>query len=58
MRKNAALISSMETARGRSIPDWLTLDADNFKATVRALPNRDHVTLPVQEQLIVELYSK
>ena len=58
MRKNAALIASMEMARGRSIPDWLQLDADNFKATVRALPNRDHVTLPVQEQLIVELYSK
>jgi small subunit ribosomal protein S4 len=58
MRKNAALIASMEVARGRSIPDWLQLDADNFKGTVRALPNRDHVTLPVQEQLIVELYSK
>jgi small subunit ribosomal protein S4 len=58
MRKNAGLISSMETARGRSIPTWLTLDAENFKATVKSLPTRDHVTLPVQEQLIVELYSK
>jgi small subunit ribosomal protein S4 len=58
MRKNAGLVSSMETARGRSIPDWLTLDVENFKATIKSLPNRDHVTLPVQEQLIVELYSK
>ncbi len=58
MRKNAALIASMETARGRSIPDWLSLEPENFKAVVRNLPKRDHVTLPVQEQLIVELYSK
>jgi small subunit ribosomal protein S4 len=57
-RKNAALIASVETARGRSIPDWLVLDADNFKATVRILPTREHISLPIQEQLIVELYSK
>jgi small subunit ribosomal protein S4 len=34
------------------------LDKDNYKATVNALPNREELTLPIQEQLIVELYSK
>ena len=57
-KKNLAIQASVETARGRSIPDWLSLDSADFKATVRSLPNRDHVMLPVQEQLIVELYSK
>ena len=37
---------------------WLELDADNFRGTVRALPTREDVTMPIQEQLIVELYSK
>jgi small subunit ribosomal protein S4 len=58
MRKNAGLMAAMEIAGGRNIPDWLSLDPAAFKATVRSLPTRDHVTLPVQEQLIVELYSK
>ena len=57
-KKNTAIQTSVETARGRSIPNWLSLDADNYKATVSSLPTRDHVTLPIQEQLIVELYSK
>jgi small subunit ribosomal protein S4 len=42
----------------RGIPTWLELDKDNYKATVKALPNREELTLPIQEQLIVELYSK
>ena len=58
MKANAALQQSVETAKGRSIPDWLSLDAEAMKVTVKSLPTRDHVTLPVQEQLIVELYSK
>ncbi|MEM7249126.1 MAG: 30S ribosomal protein S4 [Acidobacteriota bacterium] len=58
MQKNLLVQESVATAAGRSIPDWLDWDAANFKATVKDLPNRDHVTLPIQEQLIVELYSK
>ncbi len=58
MKKNLLVQESMATAAGRSIPDWLEVDAPNFKATVKDLPNREHVTLPIQEQLIVELYSK
>jgi small subunit ribosomal protein S4 len=58
MRKNLAVQESLATASGRSIPDWIEFDAPAFKATVKDLPTRDHVTLPIQEQLIVELYSK
>jgi small subunit ribosomal protein S4 len=58
MRKNAFVIGSMEVASGRSLPEWLDVDRASFKATVKSLPTREHVALPVQEQLIVELYSK
>ncbi|SCY79969.1 MULTISPECIES: 30S ribosomal protein S4 [Desulfoluna] len=42
----------------RGVPQWLELDKDNMKARVVNLPVREDVTLPIQEQLIVELYSK
>ena len=42
----------------RGIPQWLELDKENMKARVVNLPVREDVTLPIQEQLIVELYSK
>jgi len=48
----------MEAVARRGIPTWLELDKAAFKATVKALPNRDEITMPIQEQLIVELYSK
>jgi hypothetical protein len=47
-----------DTAKGRGVPGWLDLDADRFQGTVRQLPNREDIALPIQEQLIVELYSK
>jgi small subunit ribosomal protein S4 len=40
------------------IPAWLELDADNIRGTVVSLPKRDDVQMPIDEQLIVELYSK
>ena len=58
MRKNLSVQESLATASGRSIPDWIEFDAPAFKAVIKDLPTRDHVTLPIQEQLIVELYSK
>lgn len=58
MRKNLSVQESLATASGRSIPDWIEFDAPAFKVTVKDLPTRDHVSLPIQEQLIVELYSK
>lgn len=57
-RTNSFLVESMEAVARRGIPSWLELDKDAFKATVKALPNRDEITMPIQEQLIVELYSK
>lgn len=42
----------------RLVPAWLEVDANGMKATVRGLPSRDQVDVPVREQLIVELYSK
>lgn len=57
-RANAAIIENLEAVIRRGVPTWLELDKDNFKATVKALPNREELTMPMQEQLIVELYSK
>jgi small subunit ribosomal protein S4 len=42
----------------RGIPQWLDLEKDNFKGVVKSLPVREDITMPIQEQLIVELYSK
>ena len=57
-RKNEFIRASVETARGRGVPDWLMLDADNFNGTVSSLPKREDIKLPIEEQLIVELYSR
>jgi len=56
--KNAHVLSSVEAVKGRGVPRWLELDAANLSAKVLALPARDDVSFPIQEQLIVELYSK
>ena len=57
-RKNVLIQGAVEQAQSRGIPTWLSLDAGNFEGRVLALPAREHITLPIQEQLIVELYSK
>ena len=57
-RKNDFIRASIESARGRGIPNWLDLDIDNFAGKVNALPTREDIKLPVEEQLIVELYSR
>ena len=57
-RANAAIKENLEAVVRRGVPSWLELDKDNFKATVKAMPNREELTMPMQEQLIVELYSK
>ncbi|WP_457679702.1 30S ribosomal protein S4 [Thermovibrio sp.] len=48
----------MELAQRRGIPSWLELDPENFKGVVKAEPTREEVEIPVEEHLIVELYSK
>lgn len=57
-RKNEQIRISVETARGRGVPDWLQLVPENFTGKVVSLPNREDIKLPIQEQLIVELYSR
>jgi small subunit ribosomal protein S4 len=57
-RKNELVRASVESASGRGIPDWLALDAENFTGKVQAVPTREDIKLPIQEQLIVELYSR
>ena len=49
---------NMEESRARNVPGWLTLQADQFKAVVNRLPNRDEMDPGVNEQLIVEFYSR
>lgn len=49
---------NMEESRARNVPGWLTLQADQFKAVVNRLPNRDEMEPAVNEQLIVEFYSR
>jgi len=57
-RKNDQIKICLDTAKGRGVPPWLELDADQFRGTVKQLPARDDIVMPIQEQLIVELYSK
>jgi small subunit ribosomal protein S4 len=56
--KNAFVQASVEAVKGRGVPRWLELDAANLSGKVLALPARDDISFPIQEQLIVELYSK
>ncbi len=48
----------LEVTGGRLVPGWLEVDQENLKATVKELPTRDEIDVPVDEMLIVELYSK
>ncbi|HVT03050.1 MAG TPA: 30S ribosomal protein S4 [Thermoanaerobaculia bacterium] len=57
-RKNGQIQQAVETASGRGIPGWLQLNPTEFLGTVNDLPKREDIRLPIQEQLIVELYSK
>jgi small subunit ribosomal protein S4 len=58
MRTNAFVTEALDTAQGRGVPPWLELDSENFRGKVLALPTREDIRLPIQEQLIVELYSR
>jgi small subunit ribosomal protein S4 len=57
-RENATIAHAMEEVKGRGIPEWLSLDGGALAGKVSQLPTREQINLPVQEQLIVELYSK
>jgi small subunit ribosomal protein S4 len=57
-RKITRIMGAIETVARRGVPHWLELDKDNFKASIKLLPVREDLTMPMQEQLVVELYSK
>ncbi len=57
-QKVASIVSAQEVAVSRGVPRWLELDAKSFSCTVKEIPNREEITMPIEEHLIVELYSK
>ena len=57
-RKVARIAGALEALEGRSVPQWVEIDKENFEGTVKSLPAREDITMPIQEQLIVELYSR
>lgn len=52
------IVEAMEAVARRGIPQWLEVEKDKFQGIIRSFPSRDELTMPIQEQLIVELYSK
>ncbi len=56
--KNLSIQHAMEEVKGRGIPEWLTFEAETMAGRIASMPTREQINLPVQEQLIVELYSK
>ena len=57
-RNNPQVQENLEAVARRGIPQWLELDAENFRGVVKALPTREDITMPIQESLIVEFYSR
>lgn len=57
-REIASVLAALDAVEGRGIPAWLELDRAAFKGTVRGIPTKEEIQLPVNEQLVVELYSR
>jgi len=57
-RKVTGILDALQTVARRGVPQWIELDKESFKAMVKTLPTREELTMPVKEQLVVELYSK
>ncbi len=57
-RKMARIVAALEASQRRGLPEWLEVDREKMIGTVKTLPQRDAVTMPITEQLIVEYYSK
>ena len=57
-KKVVRVLEALEGVARRGVPPWLELDKDQLKGSMKGLPGREDVTLPIQEKLIVELYSK
>ena len=57
-RQMARILTAMEGVQRRGVPDWAELDRDNCSGRIKILPTRSDITMPINEKLIVELYSK
>ena len=57
-QKVQIIVEAMETVVRRGIPEWIEVEKEDFKGTLKTVPQRGDLTMPVQEQLIIELYSK
>ena len=57
-RKVARIQEALELAQRRGVPDWLEVNPETFTGTVKAFPARPDLTMPINEKLVVELYSK
>jgi small subunit ribosomal protein S4 len=57
-KENVGLKRSLETLQKRGVPEWLEVDTTTLSGSFKKIPTKDEIALPVQEQLIVELYSK
>jgi small subunit ribosomal protein S4 len=57
-QKDVAVQHALEEVKGRGVPEWLSFDVEKMSGRIVSLPTREQINLPVQEQLIVELYSK
>ena len=57
-KKVGRIQEALEGVARRGIPQWLELDKDQMKGSVKSMPTREEITIPIQEKLIVELYSK
>lgn len=57
-RKIQAINDALDAVIRRGLPQWVDLDKESYKATIKSSPVREDITMPIQEQLIVELYSK
>jgi small subunit ribosomal protein S4 len=57
-QKAVPFMRSMENAKKRETPDWLEFNPGEFKGKIKYLPERNHVTIPIEENLVVELYSR
>jgi small subunit ribosomal protein S4 len=54
----ARIASALDALEGKSVPQWLEIEKSQFKGSVKSMPTREDITMPIQEQLIVELYSR
>ena len=57
-QKITTMLASIETAKTREAPQWLEIDRASLKGSIKDLPTKQDITVPVEERLVVELYSK